>query len=87
MPVIDLFCVTCRAVTRYEQPPCADDHGADCPEWFCVACGDASLIGATPLPASPPGVPVGPARLNGALPGRVRGAGRTLVATAPAPQR
>jgi len=29
----------------FEQPGCADDHEADCPEWTCVQCGDAVLVG------------------------------------------
>jgi hypothetical protein len=26
-----------------EQPPCADH--ADCPEWICVECGTAVVLG------------------------------------------
>ena len=39
------FCATCRADVPFEQPSCGDDHGADCPEWVCVECGDAVLVG------------------------------------------
>lgn len=38
-------CTTCEAETAFEQPGCLDGHGADCPEWVCVGCGAALLIG------------------------------------------
>jgi hypothetical protein len=41
-------CPTCDDVTDHVQPPCADGHtddGGDCPEWICVDCGTALLIG------------------------------------------
>jgi hypothetical protein len=41
-------CPTCDDVTEYVQPPCADGHtddGGECPEWICVDCGAALLIG------------------------------------------
>jgi hypothetical protein len=41
-------CPTCDDVTEYVQPPCVDGHtddGGECPEWVCVDCGDALLIG------------------------------------------
>ena len=41
-------CPTCDGVTDHVQPPCADGHtddGGDCPEWICVDCGTALLIG------------------------------------------
>jgi hypothetical protein len=41
-------CPTCDDVTEYVQPPCADGHtddGGACPEWICVDCGAALLIG------------------------------------------
>ncbi|GAA4628940.1 hypothetical protein GCM10023196_047460 [Actinoallomurus vinaceus] len=43
-------CSACGGERRFEQPPCADGHGADCPEWACVDCGMAILIGDTPEP-------------------------------------
>jgi hypothetical protein len=37
-------CPTCQGTRVFEQPPCADGHGADCPEWACVDCGTALLV-------------------------------------------
>ncbi|MEP6760386.1 MAG: hypothetical protein ABJA93_03375 [Sporichthyaceae bacterium] len=39
------FCTTCRGDVSFEQPECPDGHGSDCPEWVCVECGDALLVG------------------------------------------
>lgn len=39
------WCTTCTAEVAFEQPVCGDDHGVDCPEWVCVQCGDALLLG------------------------------------------
>ena len=39
------FCTTCRAEVAFEQVGCEDGHGFDCPEWVCVQCGDALVIG------------------------------------------
>ena len=39
------FCATCRGDVSFEQlPDCIDGH-ADCPEWVCVECGDAVIVG------------------------------------------
>ena len=46
------YCATCRADGAFEQPECLDGHGRDCPEWVCVTCGDAFVVGFA-LPASP----------------------------------
>lgn len=43
--VVVRFCSTCAEEAWFEQPGCADDHAGDCPEWACVQCGDALLIG------------------------------------------
>ncbi|TMM39594.1 MAG: hypothetical protein E6F99_05045 [Actinobacteria bacterium] len=48
MAVINGFCLTCGSVTGFEQPPCADAHDQDCPEWICQRCGAAVLVGAWP---------------------------------------
>lgn len=49
------WCSTCRAEIGFEQPECLDGHGAECPEWACVQCGEAILIGWTePVPAALP---------------------------------
>ena len=47
-------CPTCDDVTEYVQPPCVDGHtddGGECPEWICVDCGAALLIGVLPAAA------------------------------------
>lgn len=55
-----LQCADCGDECRFEQPPCADGHGLDCPEWACVECGAAILLGPALLASSsldePPGV-------------------------------
>jgi hypothetical protein len=38
-------CSGCGDERVFEQPPCADGHGADCPERACTECGGALLIG------------------------------------------
>ena len=38
-------CTICGEDVRFERPSCLDDHGSDCPEWICVQCGTAVLIG------------------------------------------
>ena len=40
-----LSCPECQRPRAFEQPPCADGHGADCPERVCVRCGAAVLLG------------------------------------------
>lgn len=37
-------CATCAGERLFEQPPCQDGHEA-CPEWACLECGSAILIG------------------------------------------
>jgi len=39
-----MYCAICLTDVTFEQPPC-DDHGADCPELLCTACGAAVLYG------------------------------------------
>ena len=39
-----LGCAECGESRAFEQPPCADGHGADCPERFCLDCGTAVLL-------------------------------------------
>jgi len=48
VPAIDSYCLTCASITGFEQPPCADRHGRDCPERLCVRCGAAVLVGSWP---------------------------------------
>ena len=43
-----LPCPTCDDVTDFVQPPCLDGHtedGGECPEWICVDCGTALVVG------------------------------------------
>lgn len=51
------WCSGCAADVAFEQPGCVDGHETDCPEWVCVECGEAFLIGFTlpdpRLPAPP----------------------------------
>ena len=49
-------CPACGDDREFAQPPCVDGHTADggeCPEWACVDCGTALLIGVFPLGAAP----------------------------------
>jgi hypothetical protein len=44
------LCPSCEEVRDFVQPPCADGHtddGGECPEWACVDCGTALVIGDT----------------------------------------
>lgn len=34
-------CPSCGEEREFEQPPCGDGHGDDCPERSCVSCGHA----------------------------------------------
>ncbi|MCM3925536.1 hypothetical protein ND748_28190, partial [Frankia sp. AiPs1] len=53
---IVLTCAECGDERPFEQPPCADGHGSDCPEWACTECGVALLVGPALLAAPvPPG--------------------------------
>lgn len=44
-------CSACGTERPFEQPPCFDGHGDDCPEWACVDCGGALLVGLPPIDA------------------------------------
>jgi hypothetical protein len=43
-------CSTCGDESVFEQPPCEDGHGPDCPELACVECGTALVVGDAPQP-------------------------------------
>ena len=45
-----LDCPTCARPRPFEQPPCADGHGSECPERVCMSCGTALLVGSLPGP-------------------------------------
>lgn len=39
-------CLSCADERLFEQPPCLDGHEpGHCPEWACVECGHAIIIG------------------------------------------
>ncbi|WP_242886235.1 hypothetical protein [Actinomadura litoris] len=40
----------------FEQPPCPDGHGEECPERACTECGTAMLVGAVAAPGPPPSI-------------------------------
>jgi hypothetical protein len=40
-----LSCPACARRRVFEQPPCADGHGAECAERVCVTCGAAVFLG------------------------------------------
>jgi hypothetical protein len=40
----DLYCSNCSDFRPSETPPCADGHGADCPDRACTDCGAALLV-------------------------------------------
>ncbi|CNE49059.1 Uncharacterised protein [Mycobacterium tuberculosis] len=44
-----MYCSTCGDERVFEQPPCPDGHGAECPERACVECGAAVLVGPPPV--------------------------------------
>lgn len=39
--VLTQWCVACGTDQDFEQPPCPDGHGTDCPELYCLDCGYA----------------------------------------------
>jgi hypothetical protein len=39
------WCATCGSDVTFEQPECIDEHEGECPEWACVRCGEAFLVG------------------------------------------
>ena len=41
------MCTTCGSDRGFEQPICAEGHGADCPELCCLACGLAVMLATT----------------------------------------
>jgi hypothetical protein len=44
-----LYCSDCGGERRFEQPPCPDEHGLDCPELACTVCGVAVVLGPEPV--------------------------------------
>ncbi|TDB84119.1 hypothetical protein E1264_25785 [Actinomadura sp. KC216] len=57
----------------FEQPPCPDGHGEECPERACVECGTAVMVGSPLTAPGADGVPAAPllaALASGAPTGR-----------------
>lgn len=45
-PLLEVrWCSQCRADQPFEVPPCAEGHGADCPDLACTGCGSAVVAG------------------------------------------
>ena len=40
----DVYCSNCDDLRPSEAPPCADGHGADCPDRACIMCGTALFV-------------------------------------------
>jgi hypothetical protein len=39
-------CPACADERPFEQPPCLDGHEpGECPEWACLGCGHAVMLG------------------------------------------
>lgn len=58
--VVTRHCPTCRDERAMEQPPCAEH--AECPEWICVECGTAIVVGW--LDADAPGLAAPAGRIS-----------------------
>ncbi|TDC44627.1 hypothetical protein E1281_33220 [Actinomadura sp. KC345] len=74
-----MYCSTCGDERVFEQPPCPDGHGEECPERACVECGEAILVG-----APPPALAAAPATATATVtaPGRTSGRAATARAVA-----
>ena len=46
--ILTRHCSFCDDERSFEQPPCADGHGTDCPELACAECGMAIVVGDAP---------------------------------------
>ncbi len=49
----DRYCSLCGGARTFEQVPCDDGHGADCPELLCVDCGYVVVVGVVDHVAGP----------------------------------
>ncbi len=59
-------CPECGDTRDFEQPPCSDGHGVECPDRACVECGTALFIDPQPVVARPDRASVGvPPRFTG----------------------
>ena len=48
---VQRWCATCGSDVTFEQPDCIDEHEGDCPEWVCIRCDEACLVGFGARPA------------------------------------
>ncbi|TQM68362.1 hypothetical protein FHX41_2007 [Actinomadura hallensis] len=78
-----MYCSTCGDERVFEQPPCPDGHGGECPELACTDCGSAVLAGSPP-PALPPVATPAPtaAEEPATAPGRATAAPESTTAPA-----
>ena len=58
MNQIDGYCPDCRENGTFAQAHsdpgnCSDASGGMCPEWYCIACGAAVLLGTVPARRQP----------------------------------
>jgi hypothetical protein len=56
---ISSYCLDCRDIKTFAQAhptpgTCLDGSEGICPEWYCMACGAAVLLGILPAPGQPP---------------------------------
>ncbi|TDC86666.1 hypothetical protein E1285_22620 [Actinomadura sp. 7K507] len=72
-----MYCSTCGDERVFEQPPCPDGHGEECPERACVECGTAILVG-----SPPPALTAAPAPATVTARGRTAGRAATVRAVA-----
>jgi hypothetical protein len=47
MTRLKLHCDVCAKLRPFEQPPCVEGHGSDCPDWACTGCGSAVFLAPT----------------------------------------
>ena len=59
MDQISSYCLDCRDIKTFAQAhptpgTCLDGSDGICPEWYCMACGAAVLLGILPAAGQPP---------------------------------
>lgn len=58
MTVWVMHCTHCREERDFEQPPCGEGHGVDCPDLACIECGMAVVLPGSQTFVTEPGVTV-----------------------------
>lgn len=80
-----MHCSTCGDEREFEQPPCPDGHGAECPERVCVDCGAAVLVDPPLTSPDPAHAPAGrPAAASPAVQASPGGTGPRRAGSSPA---